>query len=150
MSDKNNSDEMSSMERRRILKTVAAGSTVPALSATGAATQSPSVDNGPRRTNGDADAPATTITGGRSNPISSNEVREERRALIDRVGVERGALEQHITSDDEALLAYGVRIEGGHPVEYFNTIPKSASPSVYKWAAEEAHNRARRFERGEL
>lgn len=150
MSNKNDSDEMSSMERRRILKTVAAGSTVPALSTTGAATQSPSADNGPRRTNGDPNAPAAIITGGRGNPIPDHAVKNKRRALINRVGVERGAVEQHITSDDEDLLAYGVRIEGGHPVEYFNTISESANRSTYKWAVEEAHNRARRFERGEL
>jgi hypothetical protein len=138
------------MERRRILKTVAAGSTVPALSAAGGVAQSPPTDNGPRRTNGDPDAPAAIITGGRGDPIPDHAVRNKRRALINRVGVERGALEQHITSDDEDLLAYGVRIEGGNPVEYFNSIPKSANSSAYRWAAEIAHDRARRFKRGEL
>lgn len=117
---------------------------------TGNAAQSPPQNDGPRRTNGNADAPAAIITGGRGNPIPAQAVRNKRQALINRVGVERGALEQNIIDEDEDLLAYGIRVEEGAPMEYLNTIPKSAEPSAYKWAANIAHERARKFERGDL
>ena len=150
MTRKSESKEMSRMERRRILKAIGAGSAIPSLSMTGSASSSPPADKGPRRTNGNENAPAAIITGGRGNPIPERAVRNKRQALINRVGVERGALEQNIIAEDEDLLAYGIRVEEGAPMEYLNTIPKSAEPSAYKRAADIAHDRARKFKRAEL
>jgi hypothetical protein len=162
MSDENYTEEGLSINTRRSLLKASAASIVtsPKLVDTTTASRSTEQKFGtitikdevaPKRTNGKPDVPAAIIKGGYGNPIPERRIRNQREKMFKRFDTGRkGVLDENIVPEGEHLLAYGIRIEAGSPIEYMSSIPEDAQRSAFREATEAAHTNIERFKKGEI
>lgn len=101
------------------------------------------------RTDSDPDAPVRVLSSAPRESISADAVETVREATLRTHSTrERGLIGENPAGEDGRLLAYGLRLVDGAPVEYRYTVDSDAPPGVVETARERARDRLRQFERG--
>ncbi|MFB6189586.1 MAG: hypothetical protein ABEI57_06855 [Halapricum sp.] len=158
--------EPNNIQRRDLLKMTAGG--VAAMVGTGdvSATQKRSKKNkalsstreskrnnapSSKKTNGDPHVPSMSLSAPNRAHIPDIEVENKRKAFLNRVELsDRVLLEQNLAMENEDILGYGIRIENGSPVEYYDTVVGKLSEKSLQNRKNKAQDNVKRFVRGEV
>ncbi|MEZ3115272.1 hypothetical protein RYH80_04965 [Halobaculum sp. MBLA0147] len=150
--DRSLREGVSSPTRRDILRSTAVGAVTPVVAAAGCVSSSaPTLGRelDRRRSDGRPDAPSRVLASDPGESVSADAVETVREATLRTHSTrERGLIGENPAGGNDRLLAYGLRLEGGAPVEYRYTIDSDAPSGAVETARERARDRLRRFERG--
>ena len=95
--------------------------------------------------------PVRVVIGSENSPVTAESINRGRQKLIGNNDTRKlGVMTNPTVPDGDQLLAYGLRLEGGSPVEFRYEIEQDAGTDAFGTAVLRAKKQASKFKRGEF